>query len=368
MKGMFSMSAKRIVALSLLAAVIFSTGCSKVNTGPDNPESGPKLFIAESDFLSGLLEWKGLSDNALSGSHLSIFNDAALKSFGGYLYVIEHFGADNVMKFDPSKSGPSGVVYQTHIGNNWNPQEIAFLSATKAYISNMNEPKISIFDPSSGAVSSAINIAAYTFKPDSNTSPYAGAMQMVGSDLYVLLQRRNGYNPGAPSLILKINTATDAVVDTIATKFKNGYAMAYTDGALYVSNPGGSFTIGDGAIEKVDLATKTVSTVITETALGGKPNLIAHKSGSHFYVQNYIGWKNEKVVELDAATGTVVATLPGVKDAYGGIFYDSTDAKLYVGERDSVEMGVRIFENNVQTGATLTSASSLPPTGLVVIR
>jgi hypothetical protein len=289
-------------------------------------------------------------------------------SFGGYVYVIEHYGADNILKFDPSKSDESGVLYQTHLGDNWNPQDMEFLSETKAYITNMDEPKITVFNPTSGSVISHIDISNYTFRPDSNSSPYANDLQLVGSDLYVLLQRRNVYEPGASSLILKINTTTDAVVDTIPLQFKNGYGMAYNNGALYVSNPGSMDLTGDGAIEKVVLSTGSVSTVITETTLGGNPSQIIHKSGSHFYIQSYIAWKNEKVMEIDAASGTIVSTLPGVKDAFGGIYYDGVDSTLYVGERDVTEMGIRVFKNNVQTGVTLKSSRSLPPVGMVIVR
>jgi hypothetical protein len=361
---------KRFCSLVCAAAVGLSllAGCSKSPTGPDATTGTTKLFIAESDFQSGLLEWMSASGGTISSSNLSIYSDAGLKSFGGYLYVIEHYGADNILKFDPSKSDQSGVVYQKHVGDNWNPMDIDFVSGTRAYVSNMNEPKITVFNPTTGDTIKNIDISAYTFRPDSNSSPYANDMQLVGTDLYVLLQRRNGYNPGAPSLILKINTATDAVTDTIPTQFKNGYGMVYADGALYVSNPGSSYSIGDGAIEKVDLATKAVSTVITETALGGNPNQIVHKSGSRFYVTNYIAWKNDKVVEIDAANGSIVSTLPNVVDAFGGIYYDTVDSKLYVGERDSIQMGVRVFENNLQTGSTIKSSNSLPPTGMVVVR
>ncbi len=364
------MFSKRIAGLVCALAMVFIslTGCFDNPIVPDSSSGAAKLFVCESDFQSGLLEWMSTSETSMSSSNLSIYSDAGVRSFGGYLYVIEHYGADNILKFDPLKRDQSGVVYQTHLGDNWNPQDIEFLSATKAYISNMNQPNISIFNPSSGAVISHIDISAYTFRPDSNSSPYANDLQLVGSDLYVLLQRRNGYNPGAPSLILKINTVTNIVVDTISLQFKNGYGMAYADGALYVSNPGSSYSIGDGAIEKVDLSTNVVSTVIDETILGGNPNHIIHKSGSRFYITNYIEWKNTKVVEIDAATGTAVATLPGAKDAFGGIYYDDVEGKLYVGERDATEMGVRVYKDNVEVGSAIKSSNSLPPTGMVIVR
>jgi hypothetical protein len=343
-------------------------GCDLNPTTPDSSDDGPKLFITESDFQSGLLEWISVKNSTISSSNLSIYSDAGAKSFGGYLYILEHYGADNIIKFDPSKSDQSGVLYQKHLGDNWNPTDIEFVSETKAYISNMNEPKITIFNPSNGTVISNIDISTYTFRPDSNSSPYANDLQLVGSDLYVLLQRRNGYNPGASSLLLKINTATDIITDTIALQYKNGHSMAYADGALYVSNPGSSYSNTDGAVEKVVLLTKTVTTVIDEATLGGNPNLILYKSGTRFYLQNYIAWKNDKVVELDVATGSIVATLPNVKDAYGGIYYDTIDSTLYVGERDATEMGIRVFKNNVQVGSTIKSSKSLPPTSMVIVR
>lgn len=369
-KGGRPMCIKHFVSILCSSAVglLLFAGCSESPSGPDMSSGQTKLFIAESDFQSGLLEWMSIENNIVSSQGLSIYSDAGVHSFGGYLYVLERFGADNVMKFDPSKNDQSGVVYQKHLGDNWNPSDIEFLSATKAYVSNMNEPKITVFNPSSSEVLQNIDISTYTFRPDSNVSPYANDMVLVGSDLYVMLQRRNGYKPGAPTLILKVNTSTDAVTDTVPCQFTNGYGMAYCDGVLYVSNPGSGYSLGDGAIEAVTLATKQVRTVIDETALGGNPNQIVHKSGTHFYVQNYIGWKNVKVVEIDAATGSIVETLPDIKDAFGGICYDSTDNRLYVGERDSVEMGIRIFENNQQVGSTVKSANSLPPIGMVVVR
>ena len=364
------MFSKRVTGFACVSAMglLSLSGCSDNPTAPDTSNGVAKLYVCESDFQSGLLEWKSTNDTSISTSNLSIYSDAGVKAFGGYLYVIEHYGADNILKFDPTKNDQSGVAYQTHLGDNWNPQDIEFLSATKAYVSNMNQPKITIFNPSIGIVVSNIDISTYTFRPDSNSSPYANDLQLVGSDLYVLLQRRNGYNPGAPSLILKINTITDAVTDTIPLQFKNGYAMAYADGALYVSNPGSSYSTGDGAIEKVVLSTKAVSTVINETTLGGNPNQIIHKRGSHFYVQNYIAWKNEKVLEIDAATGSVIIILPNINDAFGGIYYDDIDCRLYVGERDATEIGVRVFKDNVQVGSIIKSKNSLPPTGMVIVR
>lgn len=357
-----------VAAIAVLAAAALFTGCFEDPVSHKEKEEGDKLFVVESDYTTGRLQWIGLEKGTFSSSNIGVFSDAVVRSFGGYLYVIERYGADNIMKFNPAKTNDSGICYQEHLGDGWNPQDIEFLSETKAYVSCQGTPKILIFNPAGGTVTGSIDISAYTFNPDSNSSPHAADLQLAGTFLYAMLQRRNGFNPGAPTLLLKISTSTDRIVDTIALTYKNGYAMSYADNALYISNPGSNYSVGDGAVEKVDLSTKTVTTIIDEDDLGGNPNEIVHKSGSRFYVTNYIGWKNVKVVEIDVENKTIVETLPKIKDAFGGIFYDKTDDLLYVGERDSLECGVRKFRDNEQTGQTITSSETLPPSGLVVVR
>ncbi len=357
--------------LLLICTILFTTfliGCL-VSSNPDDPQS-VKLFVTESDFQSGLLEWIGLSNDSISTGNISIHSDSRVLAYEGFVYVLERYGADNVLKFDPSKSDASGVVYQTHLGDNWNPQDIEFISDTKAYITLLSQPKIAIFNPTTGTVTGFIDISAYTFNPDSNSSPYANQMVGAEGNVFVLLQRRDGWVPGAPSMILTVDPSTDqiALADTLVCTYKNGYDLSYVDGALYVTNPGSSFSNQDGAIEKIDLATKTATTIITEQVLGGSPNQIIHASGTRFYVQNYEGWKQVSVIEIDAATGAIVKKLPSINDAFGGIYFDDTEQRLYVGERDSVNIGIRIFENNTLIAGPIRSNHSLPPTSMVMVR
>jgi hypothetical protein len=323
--------------------------------------------MTQSDYTSGFFQWMGVEEQLVKDPGFSIFDDSKVKTYNGVVYILECFGADNIIKYDPSANSASGIKYQFHLGNNYNPQDIEFVNDSKAYIANMNHPSITIFNPSTKTIVDSIDISAYTFLTDSNTTPYANAVELSGTNLYVMLQRRNGYKPGAPTLILKINTLTETIVDTIPLKYKDGYAMKAVDGMLYVTNPGSSYLIGDGGIEVVNLSDNTVKEVISESALGGNPNNIVHKSGTVFYVTNYIGWKNVPVLEMDLSTGTVLAKLPGVKDAFGGICYDKKDGTLYVGERDSLDCGIRIFKNNIQQGNVVKGAKGLPPTSLAVI-
>lgn len=382
-------SGKKIKLAALLILSIWIWGCGNSATGNEEENSSSsnevssssngtyssstetmsdngRIFIVQSDFVSGYLEILNMSDTTMEADGLSIYSDAGVVSYDGSVYILERKGADNVLKIDPAKSGVSSVVYQESLTDNSNPQDMVFSSTTKAYISNEAIAEITIFDPDAGEISGSIDISAYIHNPDSNSSPYAGDMELVDNSLYVLLQRRDGYAPGLASLILEIDTDSDAVVDTFATNFKNGFGMAYYDGALYVSNPGNAFVSGDGGVEKVDLSTGDVTTIVTEDDLAGNPNHIIHKSGSVFYVTNYVGWQDVQVVELDVSDGSTTI-VPGVTDAFGSIVYDKDYHRLYVGERDSVGMGIRIFEDNTEITDPVKSANSLPPKSMVII-
>jgi hypothetical protein len=354
----------------LPAAMILLTGCLNNPEDDEDVNLDPEgtLFITETDFKSGYMEKISIKTGKILDNGRSIFDDIAIRTFGGYIYLIERFGADNIIKYDPSKKGDDAFLYQKKMGDNWNPQDIEFINDRKAYIANNNEPEITVLDPSTGTFLKHIDISKFTYMPDSNKSPHAADLQLVESYVYALLQRRNGFDPGAPTLILKIDISTDSIIDTVALNFKNGYAMSYANGALYITNPGSVYSSSDGGIEMVDLATNKVTVLFEESTLGGSPNCIVHKEKDSFYITSYVAWKKVSVLEIDAATKTVVATLERVQDAYGGIIYDSISGKLFVAERDDAEMGVRIFENNVQVGETVRTANSLPPSGFTIVR
>lgn len=358
-----------LLVVPCAAAMMLCGGCLENPVDADKGESG-RLFVVETDFQSGKLEWLSAGGNGLSEDNIPVYSDAAARAYKGYVYILERDGADNITKIDPSAKVAEAVLYQVHLGDGWNPHDIEFVSETKAYIANQNEPSITVFNPATGTMEKQIDISAYTFNPDSNMSPYAEQMALCDGKLYVMLQRRDGWNPGAPTMILTVDTGTDEVLadDTIVCRYTNGYDMVCVGGALYITNPGSIYTTGDGGIEKISLADKSVQTIIDEDALGGNPNQIVHKSGSLFYVQNYVGWQNVSVVEVDAESGTVVETLSGVKDAYGGIAYDPEESKLYVGERDSSSTGILVFKDNEKTAGPLQSEKSLPPSNMVIVR
>ena len=362
-----------ILYLVTIAVCFFTGGCILDEDVSDGDENGALsargLFIFESDFQSGMLECMDVDSANVSPMELPVFNDAVLRSYHGAVYVLERLGADNIMKIDPAKRGEDAVIYQRHLSNKCNPYDIAFLSDTKAYVANQNAPEILIVNPQNGSAEKSIGLETYIYMPENNTSPYANRMAVVGSVVYVTLQRRNGFNPGAPTLIIPIDSEKDSIMeeDTVRCTFSNNNDMVAVEGKLFCTNPGNAMENDDGGIEVVDCATGEVSTILTEEQLGGNPNQIIHKGGNRFYVQVYAGWTDVKVVEIDAAEKKIVETLPDIHDAFGGISYDASREQLYVGERDASGIGILVFRNNRKAGGPYRSPTSLPPSCLVLV-
>lgn len=360
---------KNFLKRTLLFFIVFAIVNCKNPFAPEssnNPQKtdGKKLFIVESDFQSGLVEWMNAEEKTISSISLSIYSDAKIFSYGSYLYILERYGADNILKIDPS-GGELKIVYQKHLGNLWNPYDIEFVNANKAYIANQNEPVITIFNPEDGNILGGINISQYTYMPDSNKSPYACAMTIADDYLYVLLQRRNSWLPGAPSLILKVSAIEDKIVDTIGLRFTNGYDIVHHNGMLYITNPGDIMSIGDGGIEAVKISTKEITTIIEEKDFGGNPNKIIHKKDDLFYVISYVGWGDVRVVELNVNNSTV-KEIEGIKNVYEGICYDKEEDILYVGERDSLDAGIKILKDNKIIDSKIKSNKSLPPVDILL--
>src|SRR5262249_38491294 len=98
-------------------------------------------------------------------------------------------------------------------GNGANPYDIAFASATKAYVTRYESTDLWIVDPTTGAQTGAISLAGLA---DADGIPEMDRLEMVGPLLFVSLQRVNrnaGFQPTDSSLVAVIDTRTDQLVD-----------------------------------------------------------------------------------------------------------------------------------------------------------
>lgn len=345
--------------LFLIPVIAIFTGCLTDDDNVLPPVIIGDLLILESDFTSGNFGNLDASDEYIS--RFSIYDDASIFSYKGRTYILEQYGTDNIVKLNAEGTG---VEYQIHLIDNANPHGIGFISDTKAYVVCNKYSQILIVNPANGGITDSIDVSSYAYRDSSNTTnniPNAENVIIDGDYAYVSLQRRNGLSPGGATWVLKIDCSANAVVDTFKCNFPNSSKMILVDNALYLANKGKYNVMTDGGVEKIDLATGTVSTVVRETVNGWNIVDLAYIGNNKAVAPcaNYNADYSEKTLlsaVLDLTTGLFVDTLSEVVEI-GCAIYDENNAKLYVAERDTSGAGVCIYENGVYKTKVTTTLS-----------
>lgn len=338
--------------------------------------AGEIAVISTTDYSSGNLAVLAGGASEAQVDVLPICSDNALCSYAGDLYVLERYGADNIIKVEGDDLSPSGVVYQYSVGNGANPHSIAFVSDLKAYVTRFGDTKLWVINPSAASEAAfkigEIDLSEYA---DADGLPEMSAMTLVGGKLYVGLQRFDQDNGWVPldGKVLVIDTATDAVTKVIGLEKGNPQAMAAFGGKLYVACGGSLLDPTDGGIEVIDTATDThAGVLIPEADLGGNVGALVMRSATKGYVivggyvQDAAGsWVPSYVVRpFDPSNGTVESALVGSQSAIsmglGG------DGVLYVADRSTEAPGVYTYDaaDNRIAGPI---ATGLPPNTIAFV-
>lgn len=365
-----------IVFAGTLAGCFSDKGTDGGDENPDTTSIADSAFIAVgmSDFASGALGFMQSSDSSLHTSSVAVHNDLALVAQGERLYVLERFGADNIMRIDPVTDK---VVYQESFEDNSNPTDLVEIDSTLAWVSMGSASYMLGIDPATGKETKRIDLSAYAV--EGQGSPNAEALTICGSKLIVMIQRLEDWAPNLPGLLLVADAQTGNVEDTIALHFANPAAMVClgsTQNDLFVATAG--VLPWDGAIvpdssrgvERVNIATGTSTVLTTDVQLGGAASAIALDAATGtLYVGVYKSFGDMPVVPIQLSTNlqevvSVGAPLTGIQDAMGGMVFDQVAGLLVVGDRGT-KPGLVTW--NGTTTKTVEWGSNLPPSSLAVV-
>jgi uncharacterized protein (TIGR02145 family) len=327
-------------------------------------------FTVSQNYLTGELRWMKTSATRLDNGIMSSFSrDSRVSAGGGYIFVLGNTtssGNGNVSCFLPGDIGNESTVKQFSLNAKF-PYEAAVIGSNGYIALNDNDKNyVQAFNVSTCALGETINLPAAS----------AASIKAVGNTLLVVLQRLNNSLAATdPGLLVRINAATKAVIDTIQLNYYNPHSAVLSNGKFYVSSQGTynddismSVDVTKAGIEVVDLATGTTEVLISGTQLGAGGNSIAlDEANQVLYVSTYIAYRNVPVKPVNLATKTVGAALPSIADASGGLVFDDAQKKLFVGDRASTGGGIKFY--NPATGATTSiNGEALPPYSLVIAR
>jgi hypothetical protein len=364
-------------ALLVLALLILPLGTVR------SSGAAARGFVLTSDYTTGTLSVVDLDTRGVTPDVAVTSPDAVARWYEGLLYVVNRFGYDNVQVIDPAQG--YATVTQFSVGNGTNPQDIAFVSPEKAYVSRLGSPDLLVVNPATGATLDAISLAAWA---DGDGIPEASRMTLVGHLLLVALQRMMNFVPTDTSLVVAIDTRADTVFD--ADPFADGKQALRLVGtnpttvfaALPWSGPEpevrlllgctGHWGALDGGIEEIVVPTggspaaiRSLGFAITEESLGGDVlDVVAHEHDHSYALISDLAY-NTSLVAWDPASGTSPTTVY----APGG--YSLSDAglndrgELYVCNSSFTAPGLHVFRVGSDTLLAGPLATGLPPVQIV---
>lgn len=367
----------RFAAVALSALFIASCGSDSSTSPTPQASAGSGIFIVTSDFATGSTALLPPSSETAEIDLLNVHSDAVARSFDDKIYIINRFGADNILVLD--RGDLRTPLLQFSVGNGSNPQDIEVLSDTKAYVTGLGRADVAIFNPQDGAELGSIDLSAFA---DDDGLPELAHMVQVGSRIYVLAQRLVNFAPVGTSYLVVIDSDTDTVVDMDAS----------TDGVqaieLAAPNPNGIVAVGSrlvvssvwsfgdrmGGIEVLELSASGEVTsgglAIDEQALNGDLNGIAMVDESTGFAlisdENFANF----VVPFDLASGEVGEPLADLSTGFKQTM-EVDGNRLIVGDQGSAvapeSVGLMIFDVDTKDLLAGPISTGLPPASIVIL-
>jgi hypothetical protein len=354
-------------AVLLAIVLVLSTG-SAVQAGSNF------LFITTTDYATGSSSVIDLAPPLTATLNVaSIHSDAVARYYDGYVYVINRYGADNIQILDPYNA--FATVRQFSTGNLSNPQDVAFASVDKMYVSRNESNEIWMMNPQTGVQTGSIELMAFA---DSDGLCEMQYMLLVGDRLFVSIQRldRNApwWPPVGTSYIAVIDTGTDTVVDVdpgtpgtqaIALANANPFSKIQHDpwsDHLYVACVGFSGLL-DGGVELIDTTTlSSAGTMLSESAAAGDVLDVEIVDGQIGYAIIQNTNFNTDLIMFNPSDGTKTQTVYSPDDYVLQDIALGPTGELFLSDRTSLAPGIRVYE--ALTGAEITSTPidvGLPP-------
>ena len=326
-----------------------------------------KAYYVGSDYKVGALYSINLQDTSMNETELSIYHDSKVFSFNQEVYVLEAYGADNIIKIDPEVDT---VVYQASFAENANPYDIVPISSSQGLVAFYGVDYLGVIDLVDGSETAQIDISTYA--PEGGAA-HASDIEIVGDLAYVVLQPSDANWNFVNSQILQVNLTTLEITDALEINYKQCGSIAQSQGSLLASCVGTSQWNDDwtvetsdenGAVVSIDFAAKKVESLKSEKDLNGKP------SGALFSSENYLFTVRETISAKPLNTltidGSTMVSVPGIVSSDGGLAYSSENEILLVGDREASKSAVKIVVDN-KVVKTLGS-DKLPPYSIAVLK
>lgn len=348
---------KRLTLLALVFSVVFGAGCSddKSNGNPVGPGSSSGLAVVSTggDNESNLAVVDYVNNKAWIDL-MPLSATVELAQYGGYVYILDKDG-DRVIKFDPAART---AVAELGTGPKSAPESIAFLSATKAYVTMSDSATVKVINPSNMRAIKSISLASLA---DADGDPDQGNAVIRDGKVYVALRRSSGSKLTDHSGIAVIDATADTLIGEIKLK-TNGIAGASKHslggdphGSTVVTGTIFAYIIGsvskatDGGIESIAPGSMETASVMSETQIGGNiSNWVFDTPTTGWAIvglSTTSGGEGWGLKRFDLTAGTFTAVSDFQKSSYCWAVDFSDEGLVLTGSQDENNPGVWVYDS-----------------------
>ncbi|TGL64643.1 YncE family protein [Leptospira sarikeiensis] len=291
-----------------------------------------------------------------------IHSDAVARFGNDRVYVLNRLNRDSVQVLDPNFGFQTTAEWS--MGAATNPADIAIVGPNKAYVSLYGSRILRIIHPLTGANLGQIDLGGYSEpSPIPDNLPEMSGMQIVGTSLFVVLQRldRNdasGYFPPGPwgSLLLEIDTITDTVQSVYTFPVPNPIGkpqlldlFGESHLVFAAANRLGFLSQIDGGVVAFRLSTRTFRSgfLYSENAAGGDILGVQIKNEQLGFASVLDASFNKTLQVFNPSNGQRLNTLlfiPSSSDASLSTILLGDDEILYVSNTQFSQPGVSMFD------------------------
>ncbi|MBK6898471.1 MAG: hypothetical protein IPH09_04135 [bacterium] len=288
-----------------------------------------------------------------------ISSDAVGRWHDGRYYVVNR-SASNIQVLDPAQG--MATVLQFSVGVGRNPQDIAFSTDGRAFVSCLDAALLLEVDPVAGGVVGSWSTAGFA---DADGMPETGWMLAVADRLFITCQRLNRdgwWEPTGPGLLLVFDMAAGTWGAPVVLAGSNPAPplSLSPDGTRLLAPTVGLYGLLDAGFETVNLATLTSSgLLVTEQQFGGEIVDVV-MTGAHraWAVVSDTSFRTH-LKTFDPAGGAAPVNVKSASGYhYPDLAWDGAQ-QIYLCDRTTGAAGVRVFHQS--TAAELTAAPI--PTG-----
>ncbi len=339
--------------------------------------SGVFAFMTTTDYETGSASVIWLDGSYTTDTDVaSVHSDAVARYYSGLVYVVNRLEGDNIQVLDPSNG--FSTVRQFSVGNGSNPQDIAFASETKAYVTRYETNDLWIVNPSTGGYLGSIDLSQFA---DSDGLCEMSRVIIKGDRLFISIQRLdrdNWWLPVGDSYLAVVDVTADTLLDVdpgtpgiqaIRLSGTNPFSDIQVNpftGMLYLSCVG-MWGVADAGVEIIDpIALETAGMMITEEAAGGEINDVE----VYWSLRGYAILTNASfttdLICFNPATGVLDSVIYSPGDYVLNDIELSPDGELFCSDQTETNPGIRIYDpidNSEITSGPISTG--LPPFDII---